>query len=578
MSSSKKLFARGESAVFVLVVAGVLIALNVLSVGLFARLDLTERRLFSLSDGSKRVAARLTDRMVIRAYFTEDLPPPFNATARYVRDVLQEYQAASNGRIQVEFIDPTDNPEAQRRAERDGINKVAHQVIEREELSVKEGYRGIAFAYKGNTRQIAVVQDTAGLEYEITTILKELTGDRLAVGLLTGHDEPTAEQGLKLLNERAKTYSFRSVDLSGGEREVPREIRALLVVGPTKEINERELRRIDQYLMRGGSVGIFTGSVKVDIETAPNFTGTAATHGLNRLLEGYGIRMGNNLAFDAQCVRLPARGPGGFPVLLPYPAWPVISFNEQQSAHPTAFRLPQIVMPFASTLSRPRLRPGKNIRVTDLMRTTEQSWLQTGTYELDPSQRWAPGGRTGPFTLAIAADGRLPSAFAGHPSSSSSDGDSGGGDIQAPERAERDARLLVVGSAGFSDDAVIGFLSRMQRSETPSNLAFLLNSVDWLAQDADLVAVRAKEVEDPEIEVPRELQQQMEQAGRQEENAQTRREQRQAQERRKEAEAAWNAKKDLYKWGNMLAWPLLFAVIGIVRWRLRLARRASIRL
>ncbi|MCC7539512.1 MAG: GldG family protein [Deltaproteobacteria bacterium] len=586
-TTQNKLFARGESAIFLVVVTAVLVVLNVLSIGIFYRADLTERRLFSLSDGSHRVASRLRDKMTIRAYFTEDLPPPFNATSRYVRDLLEEYAAASNGRIRLEFVDPTADPTAgencdtrpitQPCASRDGVNKVAHQVIEREELSMKEGYRGIAFLYLGNTRQIAVVEDTAGLEYEITTILKEMTGERMPVGLLTGHDEPTTEQGHKLLAERAKTYSFRSVDLSGGDREVPREIRALIVSGPTKELNERELRRIDQYLMRGGSVGIFTGNVNVEIEQAPNFTAAEATHGLNRLLEGYGIRINKNLVFDRQCVPLPARGPGGMPVLLPYPAWPVVSFNEQQSAHPVAFRLPQVVMPFASVLSRPRLRASKSVRVTDLMRTTDESWVQSGSYELDPMQRWRPEGRGGPFTLAIAAEGRLRSAFAGRPAAEGGES-SESGNIEAPATATKDARLLVVGSSGFADDNILAFLSRMQRSQTPSNLALLLNAVDWLAQDADLVAVRAKEVEDPQVEAPRELRQQMQQANEQEENAQTRRQQREAQQRRTQAEAEWDAKKALYKWGNTFAWPLLFAIFGIVRWRLRLAQRASVKL
>lgn len=588
MSGPNKLFARGESAVFLAIVAAVLVVLNVLSVGIFLRADLTERRLFSLSDGSQRVSSRLRDRMIIRAYFTEDLPPPFNATSRYVRDLLQEYAAASNGRIRLEFVDPTADPTAgencERRpieepcASRDGVNKVAHQVIEREELSMKEGYRGIAFIYMGNTRQIAVVEDTAGLEYQITTILKDMTGERMPVGLLTGHEEPTAEQGHKLLAERAKTYSFRSVDLSGGDREVPREIRALIISGPTKELNERELRRIDQYLMRGGSVGIFTGNVNVDIEQAPNFTASEATHGLNRLLEGYGVRIGKNLVFDRQCVPLPARGPGGMPVLLPYPAWPVVAFNEQQSAHPVAFRLSQTVMPFASSLSRPRLRAAKNLKVTDLMRTSAESWLQSGSFELDPMQRWRPEGRSGPFTLAIAAEGRIPSAFANRPAASDSAESSETNDIEAPPRATKDARLLIVGSSGFGDDNILAFLARMQRSQTPSNLAFLLNAVDWLAQDADLVAVRAKEVEDPQVEAPRELRQQMQQANEQEENAQTRRQQREAQQRRTEAEAGWEAKKALYKWGNTFAWPLLFAIFGVVRWRLRVSRRANVKL
>ena len=43
-----------------------------------------------LAEGSERLASSLDDRMEITAYFTEDLPAPFNATARQVRDLLDE--------------------------------------------------------------------------------------------------------------------------------------------------------------------------------------------------------------------------------------------------------------------------------------------------------------------------------------------------------------------------------------------------------------------------------------------------------------------------------------------------------
>ena len=73
---------------FLGVSAAILVLLNVLGVFFFGRVDVTHNRLFSLSEGSKRAVQNLDDQMEITAYFTKDLPPPFNATERYVRDIL----------------------------------------------------------------------------------------------------------------------------------------------------------------------------------------------------------------------------------------------------------------------------------------------------------------------------------------------------------------------------------------------------------------------------------------------------------------------------------------------------------
>ena len=89
MSSKIQKRAASESLLFLLFAGGILILLNVL-VAYFPspRVDLTRNGLFSLAEGSERLAGSLDDRLEITAYFTENLPPPFNATERHVRDLL----------------------------------------------------------------------------------------------------------------------------------------------------------------------------------------------------------------------------------------------------------------------------------------------------------------------------------------------------------------------------------------------------------------------------------------------------------------------------------------------------------
>src|SRR3954469_17444413 len=148
MAMNKRTRAATESLAFLGVVGVCLVLLNVLGVYFFGRLDVTGDSLFSLSDGSKAVVQKLEDNLEITAYFTKDLPPPFNATERYVRDILDEYQAASRGKLHVKFINP-DSDEAREQAEADGVQKVAHQKVENDAVQVVEGYRGLVFTYLG---------------------------------------------------------------------------------------------------------------------------------------------------------------------------------------------------------------------------------------------------------------------------------------------------------------------------------------------------------------------------------------------------------------------------------------------
>jgi ABC-type uncharacterized transport system involved in gliding motility auxiliary subunit len=107
--------------------------------------------------------------------------------------------------------------------------------------------------------------------------------------------------------------------------------------------------------------------------------------------------------------------------------------------------------------------------------------------------------------------------------------------------------------------------------------ALALNAIDWLAQDSDLIAIRAKSVEDPSLEVPqnvKEAEATIREAIDQQDEAKANK----ALKERKEAMASWDQKKTSYRWGNTLGLPLAFALAGIIRWRVRKAKRASLKL
>ncbi len=519
------------------------------------RADLTARKAFSLSHGSQELVSDLSDRMEITAYFTEDLPPPFNATERYVRDLLSEYAAASNGNITVRFVNPTDD-ETREAAETDGVQRVAHQVFENDAVSVREGYRGMVIKYLGETKSIPVIQDATGLEYTITMAIKEMVGDRIPVGVIGGHEGPSLEQGLTTVAGALPTYELREVDANS---EIDTNLRALLLVGPATELNENELQNIDAYLMQGGSLGVFGGSTKLSLEADP--TSETVNSGINRLIERYGVGIREDIVLDAQCSRMPMRGPMGLQVAVPYPAIPIATVTEEQMEHPAMFRIPTAMLPFTSSLELTSAPEGVNVDV--LVRSSENSWRDTATsVPLRPRrpQEWTQTGDAGPFPLMVAISGVLPSAF----------NDNG------PSSSQSEARVLVAGSAAVLRDEFMPQAPPGQQVDLSGALAVVLNSIDWLAADADLIAIRAKNIEDPPLEVPNAVQDA-------EAQAQTAAESNDADgveaalEERNAAIEAWESKKSVYKLGLTLGIPFFFGLFGILRWSQRQKKRAQLR-
>jgi ABC-2 type transport system permease protein len=563
-----------ESVAFIAVIAATVVLLNALGIFVFGRIDMTSNKLFSLSSGSKRVVESLEDELTVTAYFTKDLPPPFNATERYVRDLLDEYKAAGGGKVVVKFVNP-DTDEARSEAEAAGAQRVAHQKIENDAVQVVEGYRGVVFEYLGERRAIPAVSGTEGLEYDITQTLKQLTGEKLKLGLLGGHEGPTLEKGLSTLKAFLPTYDIVSVD---AKQPIDEKLKALLVVAPENALTDDELRNIDAYVMKGGNLGVFGGTVKVK-QDEQQLGAEKAESGVNRLLSKWGVSLGSELVADAQCGQAPMRTQFGISIPVSYPPVPVVNFDEEQASHPIAYRLEQLFVPFGVSLTlNDELRGDKDVQVRVLGRTSKRSWLLEGDnvdLKVRQPREWSMSQKRGPFAVAVAVEGKLPSAFRAE-AVSSTEGAAPQGP-RGPERAAHPVHVFVSGASGFLRDEFLPPARPGQQQELNATISFGLNVVDWLAQEDELIAIRAKSVEDPLLEVPasvKEAEIEANDAAKAGDESGTQA----AIDKRKEALVDWDAKKAQLKLLNIALIPLLFIAFGLVRWQMRKKRRANISL
>src|ERR1044071_4914502 len=178
-----------QKSAFALLVAGSLVLLNFISIGFFHCFYLTHDKAFTLSEATKDTMKDLDNPVKVNAYFTENLPPPFSDNARYVKDLLEEFRAASHGNLSFEFIDPqsqetTEDKEKKKDVKRNifgqavrektsvetdlesqGITPVTVRVFEEDQAQTKRAYMGLSIRYGEEKESIPVVQDMSTLEY-----------------------------------------------------------------------------------------------------------------------------------------------------------------------------------------------------------------------------------------------------------------------------------------------------------------------------------------------------------------------------------------------------------------------------
>ncbi|MDY6832446.1 MAG: Gldg family protein [Thermodesulfobacteriota bacterium] len=161
----------------------VVVLLNIAGASFFFRADLTADNKYSLSDASKQALARVSGPLTIKVFFTKNLPPPHNATERYLHDLLGSYALYADRHLSYQFHDvtpkegQTGEPVAENQALANdyGIYPVQVRNVEADEVKFQKAYMGMVIIYGDMVEKIDPVSTIDGLEYRITTAISRLT-------------------------------------------------------------------------------------------------------------------------------------------------------------------------------------------------------------------------------------------------------------------------------------------------------------------------------------------------------------------------------------------------------------------
>jgi len=279
------------------------IALNIISSSVFHRWDVTEDRIYSISEGSKSLLKKLITPIEIKFYFSRNLPglPVMIKTyANRVEEVLQEYVSYADGKLTVETIDVEPDSSAQEWAGKYGIRS-AHLP------NGGELYFGLVFL-KGS-KEIAIPyidpRKEASLEYSLSeAIVKLNTSKKIKVGIYSSLPvmgsgggnmfmrDPNAKKPWYFVELMRKVFDV--VEVKADVPEIEGDINVLLVIHP-KFLPETFQYAIDQFVLRGGKLILAVDPVSrtdlLSMDQMARFQGgQKPSSDLPRLLSSWGVQ------------------------------------------------------------------------------------------------------------------------------------------------------------------------------------------------------------------------------------------------------------------------------------------------
>ena len=272
-----------------------------------AQVDLTERGLYTLSDGTRKVLTSLTEPITLRLYFTRALGesyPGHQAYANRVRELLERYVNISGGKIRLEVKNPEAFSEVEDEAVTFGLQGLPY------DQSGDRGYFGLAGTNSVDGKAVIPYFTTERepfLEYDLTKLVYSLaTLDRPVVGMVA---RLPVEGGFMMgqrpvpawavISQIRELFDVRTMPAEFNA--VPPEIGMLMLVHP-KNLSDETLYAIDQFVMRGGRVLAF---IDPNAETeAPSPQGPPGPSDIDRLLKSWGVTfIKDKVAADLQSAR-----------------------------------------------------------------------------------------------------------------------------------------------------------------------------------------------------------------------------------------------------------------------------------
>lgn len=450
----------------IVLVIGIMVGINYIAARQNRRWDLTAARQFSLSDQTRRVLENLQEPVSAKVFSRADDFDRF-------RMRLNEYTYLSD-RLSVEYIDLDREPTRARQYE-------------------IQAYGTVVFEYRDRIERI-----TSDLEQDLTNgLIKVVEGQEKKVYFVRGHGEKDTESTERdgydsiagaLAGDNLSLESLVLAQLT----ELPDDVAVLVIAGPTADFFPGELELVRNYLEEGGNA--------LFLLDPPASSGAGDLPNLIQLLQEWNVEVGDNVVVDASGMGQLLGTDASVPVAAQYPPHVITERFSFLTAYPLARSVSAI------TSGGEVSRIGQTF-----IETGPQSWAEKNIERLTTSREVElnvdEGDEEGPISIGVAVTARVnPIDYTpGDPESGDNSEGSieGSGDEDTTTQgaddsdeddeepaAELQTRLAVIGDSDFAANYALGI---------QGNRDLFLNTVNWLAEQENLIAIRPREPENRRI-------------------------------------------------------------------------------
>lgn len=425
-----RLLLRVHNLVAVILGLVVVILLGWLSTRYPYSLDWTSSGRHSLSEASKALLARLDKPVEITAYAS----PAERELRELIQDFIDRYRRVKPD-VTLRFVDPAEAPDELREL---GIHAQGELIVR----------------YEGRSEHVQ-----KHTEQSLTNALQRLirAKERWIV-FLTGHGERSpfgqANRDLGQWGEQLDNRGFKTQTLNlGANPTIPDNTSVLVIASPEIALLPGELKRIEEYIDRGGNLLWL-----VDPGPVPGLETLAQKLGL-RLQAGTIVDPATRLFGIDQPAIVPVGNYGSHPVVQDFNYITVFPYARPIQAEETI----------------------GDWRTEVFLTTGSEAWAETG--EIKGEINYDPGtDLQGPVTLGMSLTRTLPPK-------------EGTGEDQKGEGEEaKEQRVIVIGDGDFLSNSYLG---------NSGNLDLGLNIVNWLAADEELIAIPARTANDLTLELSR---------------------------------------------------------------------------
>ena len=436
-----KVFARRQArygtlmGVSILVVLGILVAINYIGSKQNKRWDLTANKQFSLSDQSRNVVAKLDSPMQVQVFAQEPQFP------RY-QERMKEYEYASS-KISTEYIDPEKKPSV---AKQNNIDRMPT----------------IVFNYKGRSERV-----NADGEQDLTNaIIKVVSGQQRKVYFTQGHGErdttSSERDGYNTIASALGRENYGVEKLTIAQQgSVPDDASVVVVAGPRTDFFAPEVEALKKYLDR-------QGKLLLELDPPDKLDSPPLTN-LIALAHDWGIQVGNNIVVDVSGMGRLIGTDASVPVVAPpYPSHAIA----QRLSLLTAFPLAREASPVSGGVNGHVAQSFIETGPRSWAETDLKSLMTTGAVSLDESK----GDKKGPIPLGSAVSAAATPATPPKPGE--------------PDAPKPETRVAVIGDSDFAANGTLG---------VPGNRDLFMNTIGWLSQQDNLISIRPKDADDRRI-------------------------------------------------------------------------------